>query len=281
MKNFVEDVRTRLEERLDTKVEITPVKKQNQQLTGITIGEGVVRPTFYAEDFFGRVSVDECVTEIVNSYRASLSHFPPKEVMEFDYSFDSIKDKLFVRLVGIEKNKEFLDGVVHRDMGCGLAVVPVIEPYEDFMVTVTNGLAESSGYDTDLLIDAALACSATSLPAELVSMEQALCSAVRNNLLEGDQKCSDPMMVLTNSKSTLGAAVMFYGGVLEKIREIIGSAFYVLPSSIHEVIIVPDGGMAVKDLKDMVVTANSTVVDEKDILTDDVYRFDEVLMKVA
>ena len=60
----------------------------------------------------------------------------------------------------------------------------------------------------------------------------------------------------------------------EKAAELLGSDYYILPSSVHEVILVPDApGITEKELCDMVKQANRTVVDEKDILSDNVYHY--------
>lgn len=83
------------------------------------------------------------------------------------------------------------------------------------------------------------------------------------------------MYVLTNEAGTLGASALYYPDVKEKAAELMGSGYYVLPSSIHEVILVPDtAGHDVKDLCEMVKQANRTVVEPQDILSDSVYHYD-------
>ena len=82
------------------------------------------------------------------------------------------------------------------------------------------------------------------------------------------------MYVLTNSTGSLGAAALFYPDVKEKAAELMGSDYYILPSSVHEVILVPDNpSIDAKDLCKMVKEANRTVVEEKDILSDNVYHY--------
>lgn len=54
------------------------------------------------------------------------------------------------------------------------------------------------------------------------------------------------MYVLTNSEKYWGAVSIIYGGVLEKIAEKIGKDYFVLPSSIHECMIVPEADAAEK-----------------------------------
>jgi hypothetical protein len=84
------------------------------------------------------------------------------------------------------------------------------------------------------------------------------------------------MYVLTNEAGTLGAAALYYPDVKEKAAELMGSGYYVLPSSIHEVILVPDTiDHDVRDLCDMVKQANRSFVEPKDVLSDNVYHYDK------
>ena len=70
-------------------------------------------------------------------------------------------------------------------------------------------------------------------------------------------------------------APAFINGVLDKIGELLGSDFYVLPSSTHEVILVPDNGnMQTKELEDMVKEVNATQVPPEDLLSDKVQYYD-------
>jgi hypothetical protein len=84
------------------------------------------------------------------------------------------------------------------------------------------------------------------------------------------------MYVLTTESGTLGASALYYPDVKEKAAEVIGCSYYVLPSSTHEVILVPDAaGIDEKELCSMVKQANRTVVEPKDVLSDNVYHFDK------
>lgn len=84
----------------------------------------------------------------------------------------------------------------------------------------------------------------------------------------------DAMSVLSTETKAQGAIALYYPGVMEEIGEKLGCAYYVLPSSIHEVIIVPADSHNAKDLRDMVKQVNRGVVDAKDRLSDNVYYYD-------
>ena len=72
-----------------------------------------------------------------------------------------------------------------------------------------------------------------------------------------------------------GAAVVDYPGFMDDIADKVGGDFFVLPSSIHELLIIKDDGTQnFRDLETMVREVNASVVDSSDRLSDNVYHFD-------
>ena len=69
---------------------------------------------------------------------------------------------------------------------------------------------------------------------------------------------------------------MLIYSILDKIGEKAGMDYYVLPSSIHEVLIAKDDGQVTKNmLKELIHEGNRTegIVRKEDILSDNVYRY--------
>ncbi len=85
-----------------------------------------------------------------------------------------------------------------------------------------------------------------------------------------------PMKVLTNSKRSSGAVCILYPGVLEEVAaERMGGDFYIIPSSVHEVILLPDDGRLLEEnLKEMIFEVNRTKVDPEEVLSDNLYYYD-------
>ena len=84
-----------------------------------------------------------------------------------------------------------------------------------------------------------------------------------------------PMYVATNSKKLNGACVMLYDGLLRDFARKVGKSFYIIPSSIHEVILIPDTlDMDIRYMKAMVKEVNGTEVAPDEVLSDNVYRYD-------
>ena len=83
-----------------------------------------------------------------------------------------------------------------------------------------------------------------------------------------------PMYIMSNPIKMNGAATMAYPGVIRNFAETIRKNLYVIPSSIHEVILVPESGTEDTSLNDMVAEVNHTQVDPKEVLADHVYYYD-------
>ena len=115
-------------------------------------------------------------------------------------------------------------------------------------------------------------------PAELKSMEQVL-KGIAGTYLRNDYKEESfdnlsaesveiPLYVLSNQRNLHGAAVILYDGILREFAGNMGSDLIILPSSIHEVLLIPyEEGSDLSELKQMVMYVNSTEVSEEEILS--------------
>jgi len=81
------------------------------------------------------------------------------------------------------------------------------------------------------------------------------------------------MCVLSNTQEYYGASCILYPGVLEKIRNELKQDFYIIPSSVNEVIIVPSSHTDSMHLRDMLEDVNRTIVPPDEILSDNIYRY--------
>ena len=111
-------------------------------------------------------------------------------------------------------------------------------------------------------------------PARITPMLEMLgeeADLLQNPLSEEDV----PLMVLTNAGRLHGAACMLYPGMLEGIGEKKQDGFYIIPSSIHEVLILDKTGMgSPEEMKGMIREVNAQHVAAEEILSDNLYYFD-------
>jgi hypothetical protein len=118
---------------------------------------------------------------------------------------------------------------------------------------------------------------------EVKSMDDIITEMMLNNEVEdwGDDgmkalSSGTPMYVLTNKTRIDGAACIVYPDLLDDFAYSIGSSFYVIPSSVHEVILVPAQGMdEAGELKRMIREVNDTQVKVEEILSYSLYYFDK------
>lgn len=121
----------------------------------------------------------------------------------------------------------------------------------------------------------AVACRNTLKDARIAEIQNAIFGGHLQTIDEWDPVVGEECMyVLTNMTSCNGAGAMFCDVLLEKIQTKLDCDYYLLPSSIHEVIIVPDeGGYDRGELDAMVRMINATEVDANDRLADHVFYY--------
>ena len=82
------------------------------------------------------------------------------------------------------------------------------------------------------------------------------------------------MYILTNKERRYGAGTIFYPGIMEQAQKLLGDNFYILPSSIHECILIPEEGNYDQDrLSEMVAEINEQHVDAREVLSDQAYYY--------
>ena len=83
------------------------------------------------------------------------------------------------------------------------------------------------------------------------------------------------MYIVTNSKKMNGATAIVYKDVLRNFANKLGRNYYILPSSINELILLPDDGyLEPYELKNIVCGVNASEIDADEFLSDSVYYYD-------
>lgn len=290
---FIEEVKKEIlctlpeELKKDLEIQETTVMKSNdQEHHGLTFkrGESEAAPTIYLDEAFERFSGGEdmhaLAREIKNAYVDTIGMPEPQKV---DFDFDKIRDNLTVRLLEIRRNREFLSQTPYMTVGHGLAMVCDIKMSDgregSWRATVTQSMLESQGYDKQELFVTAMENARVIDPPILVDMNQALFTHDAENLMLRDVPLEAhedaKMYVLSNESGMLGSAALFYPEAKEHIASVIGEGYSVIPSSVHEVLIIPDSaGIDANELSRMVKEANRSVVEAKDVLSDNVLHYD-------
>lgn len=292
-KKFQEKVRNNIldympKEYQNATVDIIHVQKNNDQnQVGMTIKkEGqMVAATVYLEhyykDFPDNVSDETILQAIAKEYMKAQSERPEVAAMaEFVKDYNSVKDNIRVQLVNKETNRERLRDCPKKEIeGTDLLVAFQILFYENERecagALVTNGIMDKWNTDLESLYEIALKNTVARAPAQISSVMSMFCEG--EEFLEPEDVFSEErkLYILSNPQKNNGAATMLYPGLLQSIAEGSQSDFYILPSSIHEVLLVKrENDMSTKELQCMVMEINRNVVDPKEVLSDQVYFYD-------
>ena len=280
---FISRCRERLSEsavsRADNEVciEEKPVRKaQTGQLTGLIFRArgSTCSPTIYVEDFYRMYESGHSVDDLS---LAAMMNVIPYINDSPGFPEDAFEDtaNLRVRLLNVSRNREYLNGVPHMDCGCGLALIAEVRSGE-FRAVVTEGLLESMEMSRNELFGAALENSSAADPPVLYELSELLMKGhdLCRNLLEEEHAAfipTDSLYLLSNRDCFWGSAVLFYPGLLGKLCELLNGSFFVLPSSVHEVLLLPESDGDPQRLADIICNANRTVVSEDDYLSDDLF----------
>lgn len=280
----------------DSTIQLNTVQKNNEALDAITITspDSNVSPTIYLNSFYEDYQNGQDMDTI-------LDHIADIRVehevsQDFDVSkitdFDQVKDHIAARVVGIEDNSDLLDQRPHAVMD-DLAVTYCVMLGEDangsMSVPITNQLMETWGVTQEELHDLAKANQDELTPSTFKSMNEVMAEMMipqmmsdmgvdretAQEMIESMMPPEDKMYVLSNEQKLNGAAALLDDKMMDQIAEKVGGDFYILPSSVHEVLIVTaDAGMDLKDLEAMVQEVNETQVAPQDRLSDHVYQYD-------
>lgn len=295
LETFMEEVKNNIKDYLpeefqNAEVEITTVRKLNESYPALTIRREneTITPAINLEDCYRRSANGEELVFLMPLIAESVQH-PPEEVNQSALSdYGKMKDKLIIRVSSFEKNKDLLKDVPYRkveDLAMTVSVLVGKGNDEIGSFLVTNSLLETYGISREQLFADALAVSDKNLAPQIQPMEYLISRMIGAEIgyeppatFEEQLKNFDlrkGMAVLTNQECVNGAAVLFYPKVLEQIGEQMQGSYFILPSSVHETILLPDdGSFHLKDLENMVRDINRSEVNPKDQLSDTVYRFD-------
>ncbi len=196
------------------------------------------------------------------------------------YGRKMIRENLFYTLVGRERNKELLMDVPHVNF-LDLAIV------FNYMISARDGRIQSFkvnniimqtwGIDTQTMYDIARKNMDRLLPETMTCI-----SSIINGFAGGceqdiiiSEEDDVHMYVITNKYAVNGSAAILYSKKLSNIAEMMNSDMYIMPSSIHEMIIVPKIYYNNEDrLKELVKEVNRDVVVPEEQLSDNVYCYD-------
>lgn len=141
---------------------------------------------------------------------------------------------------------------------------------------ILKGALGQEEQETEKLEEMALYDMPRVFPVRFSSIESTIQRLEGKKTKEDAKDGAIPMYVLSNTRWLFGASSLLYPGVLKRISQYLASDLYILPSSIHECIIIPSKSVYTReDLQKIVREMNETQVREDEYLSDTVYQYEE------
>lgn len=278
---FVTYIRLGIQQRLGEGCSVTVkefTKNNGTSLQGLIVfePESNILPTIYLDDYYqgymmGR-NLEQIESEIMELYRRNRRE--NKMDVSFFTEWENVKQRIIFRLVNYAANKELLNGVPHRRI-LDLAVVYhcLVESNSeaDATILIHSPHMEFWKVTEDVLFHAALENTPCLQKACVVNMEQVCCGILEEK--DSDLGIPKMMNIMTNANRTNGAGVILYPNVLKEFAEEMGHDLYIIPSSIHETILLPMLGDDWEALSQMVKEVNATQLAPEEVLSDHVYEY--------
>jgi antitoxin component of MazEF toxin-antitoxin module len=144
---------------------------------------------------------------------------------------------------------------------------------EQAAVRITNEMMKNWGVHTDDLMELAKKNTKKLLPPHILTMKELLGQGMPDEIEE--EMAYGKLYILTNQYKIHGASVVLYQGVIRNFAEKIEKDLYLLPSSIHEFILLPkENGMKKEALEEMVRSVNNTQLPKEEFLSNYVYYYE-------
>lgn len=266
----------------DYRAEVRPIEKINIGTVHsliISNGGSNVSPSFYIEELYSiyqqeKATVEEIAENIVNTYFNHINSSMKENKLESCFQDKTwVKERLFVQLINSSKNKKLLKDSIHMDFK-ELSLVLYIMATDDEngigKVRVNKAMLDHFKWTEKDILSYALENTMNLFPYEEFSLYELLSKIIDIDIPKNVPK----IMVLTNNRGMFGATTIFYPNVLKELAEKHGTSLFLLPSSIHEFLILEDNGIYNPEkLKEMVQKVNISEVSPEEVLSDNIYYY--------
>ncbi len=280
---FFEKIKEKVSEYYEGRavVSVHDVMKNNgSQKHGICVtrSESNCGPTIYMDDMYDSFKEGRSVNEIVEDIISIFEEHAVNEQVDLSFFrvFDQVRPNICFKLISGERNAELLKDIPNRRMS-DLAIVYYVSLEflgVDGSILIRNEHIDMWKTTEEDLYEAAIDNTPEKMGSSFMPMAAILESMMPDGFEdEGVRNCG--LYVATNEKKIYGASVILYPGFLKEAAAFFGDSFYILPSSVHEVILLKDNHEAnVSEIGDIVKSVNSSCVSDEDYLSDSVYYYD-------
>lgn len=286
LKTVQDEISTKLDS--DLKLQIRPVEKNNGKiLDGLLIINPKlnIAPTIYLNPYYHwyleGVSMDSIIDSIISNY----NEISPKENFSVErfLKFDTAKNYIVFQLVNYEKNEKKLQNLPHIKY-LDFAIIFQIVASKDStkaLAAITYPLFEKWEITMEELIRVAMENTEKLMPYEIINLNDYVDEYFKEFDFSNQSKPKKDdleMYVLTNKEHTRGATSILYPNLLSSIAQKINDDLIIIPSSIHEVILVAASSAtasnATQDLCEFICEVNSSQLADEEVLAERYYVYD-------
>ena len=253
-------------------------RKANIVIEGLIVKmkDSDIAPVIYPDELYEQyrqgLSIDTMITRFLDSYRHIDKNIP-------NFNKETLMTNAYTVVINAEMNRELLKTVPHNIIAGNLAEVARFKVKSDaesnssFLIT-NEHLKHLHMIDDEVLEIAHKNTENQEYKLQnLYKLTFDMMSDEESREIFEDEYTDDDVYVLTNKTNYEGANVIASERILKEVSEKIDSSFYALPSSRHELILVPDKfNVDPKYLVQMVREVNQTLK-QKDFLSDDIYYY--------
>ncbi|MCM1192541.1 MAG: DUF5688 family protein [Acetatifactor muris] len=284
LKEFATTTQAKVAARLNKETDLKEVLKLNGiKRYGLIIFDSAINvsPTIYLEPFYGKFLETQdwdCVIEdIIKLYRDNMPGEPMDTKIFFDFS--QVKEKIFYRLINYAENRELLEQMPHirfLDLAKVFCIRYEKEEVGSGIISIYHSHLEHWGISADELETVADVNSPLFMAQRISNMSSVL---VENGVSQEDLSVPMPeefssVYVMSNISKSNGAGTICYPNILKTLSEKADRDIIILPSSIHEVILIPfNENENMETFRDMVHYVNANALEPEDFLSDNVYIY--------
>ena len=253
------------------------IKNNGIECTGVVIvlKEENIAPNIYLDYYYmlykqGR-SLDDILTIISEEYVRARSTM---ERSNFDIDMEHIRDNTIIKLVNYERNKDKLmecPYIMYMDMAITFRFMVKCDDVGVASALISNKEFKKWGITIDELYNIAMENTRRLFPESIRCMDEILPNIEELCIDEADRK---KLYVLSNTTGVNGATAILYKDVIKNFAHQVGKSLFIMPSSIHEMILLCSEEVEKERLKALVKEVNKYIVSEIDFLSDTVYFYD-------
>ena len=287
-KEVTEDIKEKLYEMGygDVDIKINNIKKVNRDYEAMNVVPegGVMGVSFNLEEIFTKFEQSgdyDSVLKNTTSFVANGIDTAPKTDIDNLLNYEEMKNKLSIEVISAEANKELLLNIPHgriEDLAAVYRFVLKSESTGKASILISNEMMQKMEITHEQLKNDALYNAPIIRPAVIKGMNEVIKELMGKEAYELANvtgNVEESVYVATVPDKDSGAGVLSYQNFMDQAAERVGGDFFILPSSIHEILIVKDDGeMKAELLRNMVQQINRTELMPEDKLSDNVYHYD-------